>query len=73
MTVVDDILAEVKRKSGLTEKDLAVIIFGRKNAYQQRVNQGCRMLVAQGKIIREGKGGVADPFTYREPFIRRRI
>jgi hypothetical protein len=73
MTIAEDILAEVRRKPGLTESDLAAIIFGRKNAYQQRVNQDCRMLVAQGKLVREGKGGVADPFTYRFPPIRRRV
>lgn len=36
MTIADDILAEVKHKPSLTENDLAAIIFGRKNAYQQR-------------------------------------
>ena len=73
MTVADDILAEVKRKPGLTESELAVNIFGRKNAYQQRVNQACRMLVSEHKLVRQGKGGASDPFTYREPPIRRRV
>jgi hypothetical protein len=73
MTVADDILYEVRRKSGLTEADLAALLFGRRNGYQQRVNSTCRRLVDEGVIERQGKGGPGDAFTYRVPPIRRRI
>jgi hypothetical protein len=73
MTVADDILHEVRRKAGRTEEELAALIFGRDNAYQQRVNSTCRRLIEEGKIVRRGKGGQVDPFTYHLPPIRRRI
>lgn len=73
MTVADDIMSEVRRKSGLNEADLAALLFGRQNGYQQRVNSSCRRLVREGHLVREGKGGPADPFTYRLPPIKRRI
>jgi len=71
MTVADDIMYEVRRKAGRTEDELAALIFGRDNAYQQRVNSTCRRLIDEGKIIRKGKGGQSDPFTYHLPPIRR--
>jgi hypothetical protein len=71
MTVADDIMHEVRRKAGRTEDELAALIFGRDNAYQQRVNSTCRRLVSEGKIIRKGKGGQNDPFTYHLPPLRR--
>jgi hypothetical protein len=67
MTVADDIMHEVRRKSGRTEDELAALIFGRDNAYQQRVNSTCRKLVADGKLVRRGNGGYSDPFTYHLP------
>lgn len=73
MTVADDILYEVTRKGGWTEEELASLIFGRDNAYQQRVNSTCRKLVSEGKIVRYGRGGPSDPFKYHLPPIRRRI
>ncbi|MEY9879823.1 hypothetical protein ABIA43_001357 [Bradyrhizobium sp. USDA 328] len=73
MTVADDILNEVRRKGGHTEDDLAALIFGRSNAYQQRVNSTCRRLVKEGKIIRKGEGGQNDPFRYYLPPFPRRI
>jgi hypothetical protein len=73
MTVADDILSEVRRKAGLTEAELAALIFGRSKAYQQRVNSTCRRLVDEGQLVRRGKGGMADPFTYHFPPIKRRI
>jgi hypothetical protein len=57
MTVADDILDEVRRKSGLTELELSVLLFGR----QQRVNSSCRRLVAERRLVRDGKGGAAAP------------
>jgi hypothetical protein len=71
MTVADDIMHEVRRRAGRTESELAALIFGRDNAYQQRVNSTCRRLIDERKIVRKGKGGASDPFTYHLPPIRR--
>ncbi|MCP9626072.1 hypothetical protein NML43_03095 [Rhodopseudomonas palustris] len=73
MAIEDDILHEVRRKAGRTEDELAALIFGRENAYQQRVNSTCRRLVQEGKVIRKGKGGASDPYTYHLPPIERRF
>lgn len=67
MTVADDIMHEVRLKAGRTEYELAALIFGRNNAYQQRVNSSCRKLVEEGKVIRKGNGGASDPYTYHLP------
>jgi hypothetical protein len=73
MTVADNIMQEVRRKSGRTEDELAALIFGRDNAYQQRGNSTCRRLIAQGKLVRHGRGRQGDPFTYHLPPIRGRV
>jgi hypothetical protein len=73
MTVADDIMQEVRRKAGRTEGELAALIFGRGEAYQQRVNSTCRRLVSERKLVRKGKGGQSDPFTYHLPTITRRV
>jgi hypothetical protein len=73
MTVADEILTVVKRKSGLTEAEIAAFVFGHRLGYQQRVNSTCRRLIDEGKIERQGAGGAADPFTYRVPPIKRRV
>jgi hypothetical protein len=73
MSVRDDILFEVRRKAGHTEEELAALIFGRDNAYQQRVNSTCRRLIAEGLIERQGRGGPGDPYTYRLKPIKRRF
>lgn len=73
MTVRDDILDEVRRKSGRTEAELAALLFGRRNGYQQRVNSTCRLLVAERELERRGKGGPGDPYTYHLPTIKRRV
>jgi hypothetical protein len=73
MTIADDIMYEVTRKSGLTEAALAALLFGRRNAYPSRVNSACRRLVEEGRVERRGKGGQADPFTYHLPPIKRRV
>jgi hypothetical protein len=74
MTIADDIEALVKRKRrlNLTEEDIADMLFGQ-NAYPQRVNSACRQLVKEGRLLRRGEGGPADPFTYHVPPIRRRV
>jgi hypothetical protein len=48
------------------------MLFGQNNAYQQRVNSDCRLLVDTGRLVRNGKGGPADPYTYSLPPINRR-
>ena len=73
MAIEDEIMYEVRRKEGRTEEELAALIFGRDKAYQQRVNSICRRLVAEGKVVRRGKGGARDPFKYHLPPIDRRI
>lgn len=73
MTVADDIMHEVRRKAGRTEEELAALIFGRDNGYQQRVNSTCRRLIEERKIVRQGKGGQSDPYTYHLPPIKRRF
>jgi hypothetical protein len=69
MTIADDIVAlvERKRRLRLTEEDIADMLFGQGNAYQQRVNAQCRLLVKAGRLVRHGKGGAAHPFTYSLP------
>jgi hypothetical protein len=44
-----------------------------RNGYQQRVNSTCRRLVEEGIIVRQGRGGPGDPFTYHLPRINRRV
>jgi hypothetical protein len=64
MAIADQIVALVERKPGLTERELAEELFG-KNAYQQRLNSDCRLLIGRGILVRSGKGGSADPYRYR--------
>lgn len=63
MSVADDIEALVARRSDLTEAAMAEELFG-SEGYQQRVNSTCRRLVKAGRLVRHGKGGASDPFTY---------
>jgi hypothetical protein len=75
MTIADDIVALVERKQHrlrLTEEDIADMLFGQNNAYQQRVNADCRLLSDTGRLVRHGDGGPADPYTYSLPPIKRR-
>ena len=75
MTIADDIVALIKRKRRLrlTEEDIADMLFGQNNGYQQRVNAACRLLDKQGRLMRHGKSGPADPYTYSLPPIKRRV
>jgi hypothetical protein len=73
MTIADDIIYEVTRRSGLTEVELAALLFGRRSGYQQRVNSICRRLVEEGRIVRHGNGGRGDPYNYHLPPIKRRV
>ena len=60
---LDRILAAITQKPNMTEIEIAKAVVP-SNAYQQRVNGGCRRLVKEGRVIRHGKGGLSDPFTY---------
>lgn len=71
MPIEDDIMHEVRREAGRTEGELVALIFGQDAAYQQRVNSTCRKLVREGRVLRRGKGGATDPFTYHLPLIER--
>ncbi|WP_162930194.1 hypothetical protein [Pseudophaeobacter sp. EL27] len=53
----------IEKGPGRTEQELAEAIFGKK-AYQQQVNQDCRMLADRGEVDRRRDGGQADPFRY---------
>jgi hypothetical protein len=74
MTIPDEIIAlvERRRRLSLTEADIADMLFGKNKAYQQRVNSACRLLVARGLLVRCGRGGRDDPFTYHPRPIKRR-
>jgi hypothetical protein len=74
MAISDEIitLVERKRRLSLTEADIAAMLFGQKKAYQQRVNSACRLLVARGLLVRRGRGGRDDPFTYHPRPVKRR-
>jgi hypothetical protein len=66
MTLADDIMNELRKRSGLTAMEIAVNIFGRRQ-YYRLVRQECRRLVDAGHLVRRGKGGQDDPFTYYLP------
>jgi hypothetical protein len=59
-----DVLAYLIRTGpGRTEAQLAEAIHGNA-AYQQRVNQDCRMLADGDLVERRGDGGPSDPYRY---------
>jgi len=74
MSIAEDILGliEPKRRRYVTELDIAAMLFGQDKAYHQRVNSACRQLVQQGELVRHGKGGPTDPYTYSLPSVKRR-
>jgi hypothetical protein len=74
MTVADDILDMLKRKRRLklTAIDIAEMLYWKDKTYQQRVKADCLMLYEQGKLVRHGKGSLADPYTYSIAPIERR-
>jgi hypothetical protein len=74
MTIADDIEALVKRKRRLhlSEEDIADMLYGQDKGSQQRVNRACRQLVEQGRLVRNGNGGPADPYNYAQPPVKRR-
>jgi len=60
---LDRILAAITQRPHMTEIEIANAVTS-SNPYQQRVNSGCRRLVDEGRVVRHGKGGPADPFRY---------
>jgi hypothetical protein len=73
MTIADDVLHEVNLKGGRTAEELAALIFGRDQAYPQRIYPALRQLLAESKIVRQGKGGWGHEYTYHRPPIERRF
>lgn len=60
----------ILNKPGQTEMQLATAIF-HGEAYQQRVNEDCRLLINRGVVERRGEGGPADPFRYYPTSIKK--
>ena len=61
--VSNRILELVRRRSGMTELEIATAIYG-PAAVQQQVNQHCRALLRNGRLQRRGSGGPSDPYVY---------
>ena len=74
MTVADDILDLLRRKRRLklTAIDIAEMLYWEDKSYRQRVKADCLILYEQGKPVRDGKGSLADPYTYSIAPIERR-
>lgn len=61
--MTEEVYEVVRDKSGLTEAQIARMIFGR-DAYPQQVNRACRILVDTGRLERRGRGTSGYPYTY---------
>jgi hypothetical protein len=55
MTLTAEVYEIVRYKSGLTEAQIARMIFGR-DGYAQQVNRACRMLFDADRLERRGRG-----------------
>lgn len=64
MTVNHLVLDAIAGGPDRTERELAEAIYGLGDGYQQRVNGACRYLEREGYVVRTGRGGRGDPFTY---------
>jgi hypothetical protein len=63
LTIAEVLPFLIEKGPGRTEKQLAEAIYGPgPQAYQQHVNQDCRMLADARKVERRGSGGQSDPF-----------
>lgn len=63
VTRLDRIIAAIRQRPHMTELEIAKAVTP-SNPYQQRVNSGCRRLLREGQVLRHGKGGASEPFTY---------
>ena len=74
MIIADEILDLLKRKRRLklTATAIAEMLYWEDKTYQQRVKVSCLTLYEQGKLIRDGKGSLADPYVYGIAAIERR-
>ena len=74
MTIADEILDLLKRKSRLklTAIDIAEMLYWEDKTCQQRVKADCLTLYGQDRLVRDGKGSVADPYVYSITPIERR-
>jgi hypothetical protein len=63
MALIDDLEALIIDQPGLTESELAELLYG-DGAYPQLVNFNCRKLIQQGRVERCGSGW-SDPYRYR--------
>ncbi|MHC2338195.1 hypothetical protein ACVIW0_007484 [Bradyrhizobium sp. USDA 4454] len=63
MTVADDILREMWGKAGLTAAAIAELLSDDETQIE-RVSPVCHRLVENGRLVRRGRGGPSDPFTY---------
>jgi len=73
MIIADEILDLLKRKRRLklTATAIAEMLYWEDKTYQQRVKASCLMLYEQGRLIRDGRGGSADPYVYSIAAIER--
>lgn len=53
----------IHSRPGITEFEIATAIYGPGTDHGQ-VNRMCRQLVDEGYVVRSGRGGPYDPFTY---------
>ena len=74
MTIADDILDLLKRKRRLrlTAIDIAEMLYWEDKSYRHRVKADCSVLYEQGRLLRDGKGSLSDPYTYSIAPIERR-
>lgn len=64
-TIAQAIEVLVRNRPGLTQTEIAKIIFGEENGYQQRVNQDCSWMVGKGYI--KSDGGRPARYTVGRP------
>jgi hypothetical protein len=53
----------IHSRPGVTELEIARLVYG-PAVDQGQVNRICRQLVEQGYVLRHGRGGPHDPYTY---------
>ena len=64
-------LLKRKRRLKLTATDIAEILSWEDKVHQQRVKARCSTLYEQGRLVRDGRGSVADPHVYSLAAIER--